>query len=210
MHQKKRILILQRLQEKNPNPKTELIYNTHFELLIAVLLSAQTTDISVNKATSQLYKVAHSPNDLINLGIDNIKKYINNIGLYNKKAENIVKTCRILLSKYHGIVPNNRAALEALPGVGRKTANVVLNTAFNWPVIAVDTHVMRICKRTGFVSGKYTYEIEHQLMKRVPQKFKLHCHNWFILHGKYTCKAYKPNCSSCIIEDLCQYKKVFL
>ncbi|WP_306586741.1 endonuclease III [Hafnia paralvei] len=207
MNQEKRTLILQRLQENNPHPTTELTYSTHFELLIAVLLSAQATDVSVNKATALLYPVANTPAAMLELGVDGIKQYIKTIGLYNSKAENIIKTCRILLDEHHGEVPENRAALEALPGVGRKTANVVLNTAFGWPTIAVDTHIFRVCNRTGFAPGKNVDEVEAKLLKVVPKEFKLDCHHWLILHGRYTCIARKPRCGSCIIEDLCEFKE---
>ncbi|MCE9872638.1 MAG: endonuclease III [Hafnia sp.] len=207
MNQEKRTLILKRLQEDNPHPTTELAYSSNFELLISVLLSAQATDVSVNKATALLYPVANTPAALLELGVDGIKQYIKTIGLYNSKAENIVKTCRILLDEHNGVVPENRAALEALPGVGRKTANVVLNTAFGWPTIAVDTHIFRVCNRTGFAPGKNVDEVEAKLLKVVPKEFKLDCHHWLILHGRYTCIARKPRCGSCIIEDLCEFKE---
>lgn len=207
MNQEKRTLILKRLQENNPHPTTELAYSSNFELLISVLLSAQATDVSVNKATALLYPVANTPAALLELGVDGIKQYIKTIGLYNSKAENIVKTCRILLDEHNGEVPENRAALEALPGVGRKTANVVLNTAFGWPTIAVDTHIFRVCNLTGFAPGKNVDEVEAKLLKVVPKEFKLDCHHWLILHGRYTCIARKPRCGSCIIEDLCEFKE---
>ena len=207
MNQEKRTLILKRLQENNPHPTTELAYSSNFELLISVLLSAQATDVSVNKATALLYPVANTPAALLELGVDGIKQYIKTIGLYNSKAENIVKTCRILLDEHNGEVPENRAALEALPGVGRKTANVVLNTAFGWPTIAVDTHIFRVCNRTGFAPGKNVDEVEAKLLKVVPKEFKLDCHHWLILHGRYTCIARKPRCGSGIIEDLCEFKE---
>ncbi|MEB7888590.1 endonuclease III [Hafnia alvei] len=207
MNQEKRTLILKRLQENNPHPTTELAYSSNFELLISVLLSAQATDVSVNKATALLYPVANTPAALLELGVDGIKQYIKTIGLYNSKAENIVKTCRILLDEHNGEVPENRAALEALPGVGRKTANVVLNTAFGWPTIAVDTHIFRVCNRTGFAPGKNVDEVEAKLLKVVTKEFKLDCHHWLILHGRYTCIARKPRCGSCIIEDLCEFKE---
>ncbi|CDH18389.1 endonuclease III; DNA glycosylase/apyrimidinic (AP) lyase, acts on 5-formyluracil and 5-hydroxymethyluracil [Xenorhabdus bovienii str. kraussei Quebec] len=205
MNQQKRIAILTRLQNNNPQPTTELAFNSPFELLISVLLSAQATDVSVNKATTKLYPVANTPQTILNLGVDNLKEYIKTIGLYNTKAENVIKTCRILLEKHQGEVPEDRAALEALPGVGRKTANVVLNTAFGWPTIAVDTHIFRVCNRTQFASGKNVDEVERKLLKVVPDEFKLDCHHWLILHGRYTCIARKPRCGSCIIEDLCEY-----
>ncbi|MDE9541906.1 endonuclease III [Xenorhabdus bovienii] len=205
MNQQKRIAILTRLQDNNPQPTTELAFNSPFELLISVLLSAQATDVSVNKATTKLYPVANTPQTILNLGVDNLKEYIKTIGLYNTKAENVIKTCRILLEKHQGEVPEDRAALEALPGVGRKTANVVLNTAFGWPTIAVDTHIFRVCNRTQFAPGKNVDEVERKLLKVVPDEFKLDCHHWLILHGRYTCIARKPRCGSCIIEDLCEY-----
>ncbi|CDH02097.1 endonuclease III [Xenorhabdus bovienii] len=205
MNQQKRIAILTRLQNNNPQPTTELAFNSPFELLISVLLSAQATDVSVNKATTKLYPVANTPQTILNLGVDSLKEYIKTIGLYNTKAENVIKTCRILLEKHQGEVPEDRAALEALPGVGRKTANVVLNTAFGWPTIAVDTHIFRVCNRTQFASGKNVDEVERKLLKVVPDEFKLDCHHWLILHGRYTCIARKPRCGSCIIEDLCEY-----
>ncbi|CBJ81429.1 endonuclease III; DNA glycosylase/apyrimidinic (AP) lyase, acts on 5-formyluracil and 5-hydroxymethyluracil [Xenorhabdus bovienii str. Jollieti] len=205
MNQQKRIAILTRLQNNNPQPTTELAFNSPFELLISVLLSAQATDVSVNKATTKLYPVANTPQTILNLGVDNLKEYIKTIGLYNTKAENVIKTCRILLEKHQGEVPEDRAALEALPGVGRKTANVVLNTAFGWPTIAVDTHIFRVCNRTQFAPGKNVDEVERTLLKVVPDEFKLDCHHWLILHGRYTCIARKPRCGSCIIEDLCEY-----
>ncbi|MDE9457117.1 endonuclease III [Xenorhabdus bovienii] len=205
MNQQKRIAILTRLQNNNPQPTTELAFNSPFELLISVLLSAQATDVSVNKATTKLYPVANTPQTILNLGVDNLKEYIKTIGLYNTKAENVIKTCRILLEKHQGEVPEDRAALEALPGVGRKTTNVVLNTAFGWPTIAVDTHIFRVCNRTQFAPGKNVDEVERKLLKVVPDEFKLDCHHWLILHGRYTCIARKPRCGSCIIEDLCEY-----
>ncbi|MCP9266909.1 endonuclease III [Xenorhabdus sp. XENO-1] len=205
MNQQKRITILTRLQNNNPQPTTELAFNSPFELLISVLLSAQATDVSVNKATTKLYPVANTPQAIFNLGVDSLKEYIKTIGLYNTKAENVIKTCRILLEKHQGEVPEDRAALEALPGVGRKTANVVLNTAFGWPTIAVDTHIFRVCNRTQFAPGKNVDEVEKKLLKVVPDEFKLDCHHWLILHGRYTCIARKPRCGSCIIEDLCEY-----
>lgn len=207
MNKEKRSEILQRLRDNNPKPTTELVYHTPFELLIAVLLSAQATDVSVNKATAMLYPVANTPEAILELGVDKVKSYIKTIGLFNSKAENIIKTCRLLLEKYQGEVPEDRAALEALPGVGRKTANVVLNTAFGWPTIAVDTHIFRVCNRTRFAPGKNVDEVEEKLLKVVPDEYKLDCHHWLILHGRYTCIARKPRCASCIIEDLCEYKE---
>ncbi|OKP03287.1 endonuclease III [Xenorhabdus eapokensis] len=205
MNQQKRIEILTRLRDNNPHPTTELVFNSPFELLISVLLSAQATDVSVNKATAKLYPIANTPQAILNLGVDGLKEYIKTIGLYNTKAENVIKTCRILLEKHQGEVPEDRAALEALPGVGRKTANVVLNTAFGWPTIAVDTHIFRVSNRTQFAPGKNVDEVEKNLLKVVPSEFKVDCHHWLILHGRYTCIARKPRCGSCIIEDLCEY-----
>ena len=205
MNQAKRIEILTRLRDNNPHPTTELRFNSPFELLISVLLSAQATDVSVNKATAKLYPVANTPQAMLELGVEGIKSYIKTIGLFNTKAENVIKTCQILVDKHHGQVPENREALEALPGVGRKTANVVLNTAFGWPTIAVDTHIFRVCNRTKFAPGKNVNEVEQKLLKVVPAEFKVDCHHWLILHCRYTCIARKPRCGSCIIEDLCEY-----
>ncbi|EKO3399323.1 endonuclease III [Vibrio fluvialis] len=206
MNNSKRVEILQRLRDNNPNPQTELNWNTPFELLIAVLLSAQATDVSVNKATDKLYAVANTPQAMWDLGVDGVKEYIKTIGLFNSKAENVIKTCRILIDQHQGEVPENREALEALPGVGRKTANVVLNTAFGWPTIAVDTHIFRVSNRTKFAVGKNVDDVEAKLLKVVPKEFKLDVHHWLILHGRYTCVARKPRCGSCIIEDLCEFK----
>ncbi|WP_340617618.1 endonuclease III [Xenorhabdus entomophaga] len=205
MNQQKRVEILTRLRDHNPHPTTELVFNSPFELLISVLLSAQATDVSVNKATAKLYPVANTPQTILDLGVDGLKEYIKTIGLYNTKAENVIKTCRLLLEKHQGEVPEDRAALEALPGVGRKTANVVLNTAFGWPTIAVDTHIFRVSNRTKFAPGKNVDEVEKNLLKVVPDEFKVDCHHWLILHGRYTCIARKPRCGSCIIEDLCEF-----
>ena len=188
-------------------PTTELNFHSPFELLIAVLLSAQATDVSVNKATAKLYPVANTPAAMLALGVEGVKSYIKTIGLFNSKAENVIKTCRILLEQHNGEVPEDRAALEALPGVGRKTANVVLNTAFGWPTIAVDTHIFRVCNRTQFAPGKNVEQVEEKLLKVVPAEFKVDCHHWLILHGRYTCIARKPRCGSCLIEDLCEYKE---
>lgn len=207
MNKEKRKLILERLRENNPNPQTELNWSTPFELLIAVLLSAQATDVSVNKATDKLYPVANTPQGLLDLGVDGVKEYIKTIGLFNSKAENVIKTCKILIDKHSGEVPENREALEALPGVGRKTANVVLNTAFGWPTIAVDTHIFRVANRTKLAMGKNVDQVEEKLLKVVPREFKLDVHHWLILHGRYTCVARKPRCGSCIIEDLCEFKE---
>jgi endonuclease III len=205
MNKDKRRQILERLREANPHPTTELEYSSPFELLISVILSAQATDVSVNKAMAKLYPVANTPQTILDLGVDGLKEYIKTIGLYNAKAENIIKTCRILLEKHNSEVPDDRAALEALPGVGRKTANVVLNTAFGWPTIAVDTHIFRVANRTGFAPGKDVNEVEEKLLKHVPAEFKLDVHHWLILHGRYSCIARKPRCGSCLIEDLCEY-----
>ena len=207
MNTGKRRQILERLREANPHPTTELTYSTPFELLIAVILSAQATDVGVNKATAKLFPVANTPDKLLELGIDGLKEYVKTIGLYNAKAENIIKTCQQLLTLHGGEVPESREALEALPGVGRKTANVVLNTAFGWPTIAVDTHIFRVSNRTGFAPGKDVNEVEQKLLKYVPAEFKLDVHHWLILHGRYTCIARKPRCGSCLIEDLCEYKQ---
>lgn len=194
-----------RLRAQNPNPKTELVYHSNFELLISVMLSAQATDVSVNKATAKLYPVANTPQAILDLGEDGLKNYIKTIGLFNSKAANVIKTCHALIEKYHGEVPNTRQALEALPGVGRKTANVVLNTAFHQPVMAVDTHIFRVCNRTGLAPGKNVREVEDKLMKRVPKEYLLGAHHWLILHGRYTCTARKPHCESCIVSDLCAH-----
>jgi endonuclease-3 len=207
MNKEKRIAILTRLRDANPTPTTELEYSSPFELLIAVLLSAQATDVGVNKATRKLYAVANTPAAMLELGLDGVKDYVKTIGLFNTKAENIIKTCRILLEQHGGEVPENREALEALPGVGRKTANVVLNTAFGWPTIAVDTHIFRVSNRMNFAPGKNVDDVEQKLLKVVPGEFKLDVHHWLILHGRYTCVARKPKCGSCIIEDLCEFKE---
>lgn len=207
MNNEKRRQILERLRDNDPHPTTELHYQSPFELLIAVLLSAQATDVSVNKATARLWPVANTPETILALGAEGLKPYIRTIGLFNTKAENIIKTCRQLLEKHQGKVPEDRAALEALPGVGRKTANVVLNTAFGWPTIAVDTHIFRVCNRTGFAAEKTVEQVEQRLLRVVPAEFKLNCHHWLILHGRYTCIARKPRCGSCLIEDLCEYKQ---
>lgn len=207
MNKQKRIEILSRLRAANPNPTTELEYSSPFELLIAVLLSAQATDVGVNKATRKLFPVARTPQAMLDLGVAGVKDYVKTIGLFNTKAENVIKTCRILVEQHGGEVPENREALEALPGVGRKTANVVLNTAFKWPTIAVDTHIFRVSNRTKLAPGKNVDEVEQKLLKVVPAEFKLDVHHWLILHGRYTCVARKPRCGSCIIEDLCEFKE---
>jgi len=207
MNKQKRIELLSRLRAANPNPTTELEYSSPFELLIAVLLSAQATDVGVNKATKLLFPNARTPQAMLDLGVDGVKHYIKTIGLFNTKAENVIKTCRMLVELHNGEVPENREALEALPGVGRKTANVVLNTAFRWPTIAVDTHIFRVSNRTKLAPGKNVDEVEQKLLKVVPNEFKLDVHHWLILHGRYTCVARKPRCGSCIIEDLCEFKE---
>jgi len=195
-----------RLQALNPNPTTELEYSTPFELLVAVILSAQATDVGVNKATARLFPQARTPRQILDLGLDGLKRHIRTIGLYNAKAENIVRTCRILLERHGGEVPRDRAALEALPGVGRKTANVVLNTAFGEPTIAVDTHIFRVANRTGLAPGKTPLAVEKALLRVVPKAFLKDAHHWLILHGRYTCKARKPDCPRCIVRDLCAFK----
>jgi len=195
-----------RLREKIPKPETELNYIDPFELLIAVILSAQATDISVNKATSKLYPVANTPQGILDLGVNKLKTFIKTIGLYNGKASNIIKTCGMLLDQFDGEVPRTREELESLPGVGRKTANVVLNTAFGEPTIAVDTHIFRVANRTGLGKGKTPLEVEKRLTRLTPQEFRKDAHHWLILHGRYTCKARKPDCPTCVIRDLCDYK----
>ncbi|MBW8190703.1 endonuclease III [Neiella marina] len=207
MNKEKRREILTRLRAANPEPTTELNFSSPFELLVAVTLSAQATDVGVNKATDKLFPVANTPQAIWDLGVDGLKKYIKTIGLFNTKAENVIKACRMLLDLHSGEVPENREALEALPGVGRKTANVVLNTAFGWPTIAVDTHIYRVSNRTKFAMGKNVDQVEQKLLKVVPAEFKVDVHHWLILHGRYTCVARKPRCGSCIIEDLCEFKE---
>ncbi|WP_107688848.1 endonuclease III [Neisseria wadsworthii] len=197
--------IFERLRAANPNPTTELNYNSPFELLIAVLLSAQATDVGVNKATAKLFPVANTPQAMLNLGLEGVMEYTKTIGLYKTKSKHIIETCRILLEQYGGEVPQTREALEALPGVGRKTANVVLNTAFGQPAMAVDTHIFRVSNRTKIAPGKNVREVEDKLMKFVPKEFILDAHHWLILHGRYTCKAQKPLCEQCLINDLCEY-----
>ncbi|HDL3998752.1 TPA: endonuclease III [Mannheimia haemolytica] len=207
MNKAKRIEILTRLRNENPKPTTELNYSNPFELLITVILSAQATDKGVNKATDKLFPVANTPQAILDLGVDGLKEYIKTIGLFNSKAENIIKTCRDLIEKHNGEVPEDRDALEALAGVGRKTANVVMNTAFGHPTIAVDTHIFRVSNRTNFAPGKNVVQVEEKLLKVVPDEFKVDVHHWLILHGRYTCIARKPRCGSCIIEDLCEFKE---
>lgn len=196
-----------RLKVIDPHPTTELEYRSTFELLIAVILSAQATDVSVNLATRRLYKVANTPKAILDLGEDGLRDYIKTIGLFNSKAKNVIATCRILLEKHKGVVPSERAELEALPGVGRKTANVILNTAFGLPTMAVDTHIFRVANRTGLALGKTPLIIERKLLKSIPQQYLLDAHHWLILHGRYTCKARNPNCAECIVNDLCRTGK---
>jgi endonuclease-3 len=206
MNKLKRLEMLTRWREANPNPETELNFSSPFELLIAVILSAQATDVSVNKATDKLYPVANTPEAIYALGVDDLKTYIKTIGLFNAKAENVIKTCGMLINLHGSVVPQDREALEALPGVGRKTANVVLNTAFGWPTIAVDTHIFRVSNRTKLAMGKNVDLVEQKLLKVIPAEFKVDVHHWLILHGRYTCIARKPRCGSCLIEDLCEFK----
>jgi endonuclease-3 len=206
MNAEKRVEILSRLRTENPNPKTELKYHSDFELLISVILSAQATDVSVNKATGKLYAVANTPETIAALGLLELKSYVKTIGLYNTKAANIIKTCRILSTEHNSEVPRTREALEALPGVGRKTANVVLNTAFGEPTMAVDTHIFRISNRTRFAPGKNVLQVEKKLLKVIPDEFIRDSHHWLILHGRYICTARKPRCAACVISDLCEFK----
>jgi endonuclease-3 len=203
----KRTEIYQRLQRQNPEPTTELNFRNEFELLISVILSAQATDISVNKATAKLYPVANTPVAIVKLGEPKLKEYIKTIGLFNSKAKNIIKTCQLLIDEHAGAVPRHRESLESLPGVGRKTANVVLNTAFGEPTIAVDTHIFRVANRTGIAPGKNVTEVERRLVKLTPAEYRLNAHHWLILHGRYTCKATKPLCPACIIADLCEFRQ---
>ena len=205
MNKRIRQEIFERLRAVNPHPTTELNFSSPFELLIAVLLSAQATDKGVNKATEKLFAVANTPQAMLDLGLDGVREYVKTIGLYQTKSKHIMQTCRALLEKHGGEVPQTREELEALAGVGRKTANVVLNTAFGQPVMAVDTHIFRVANRTGLARGKTVREVEDKLMKYVPKEFLLDAHHWLILHGRYTCKAIKPQCPSCIINDLCEY-----
>lgn len=207
MNQEKRLQIFTRLRQQNPNPTTELEYTSPFELLIAVLLSAQATDVSVNKATRKLYPVADTPQAILALGEEGLIPYIQTIGLYRTKAKNTIATCKILIEQHNGQVPRVREALEALPGVGRKTANVVLNTAFGEPTIAVDTHIFRVSNRTGIAPGKNVDIVEANLLKHVPKEFRLDAHHWLILHGRYTCIARNPKCWNCMINDLCEFKE---
>lgn len=207
MNHDKRQQIFTRLRADNPKPRTELHYSTPFELLIAVVLSAQATDVSVNKATARLFPKANTPQQIAALGVDGLKPFIQTIGLYNSKASNIIKLCQIVLTEHHGEVPRQREALEALPGVGRKTANVVLNTAFGEPTIAVDTHIFRISNRIGLAPGKTPLAVEQKLLKVMPDEFKKDAHHWLILHGRYVCTARQPKCPVCLINDLCEFKK---
>ncbi len=207
MNQNKCREIFVRLRAADPHPTTELDYATTFELLIAVMLSAQATDRSVNLATSKLFPIANTPDAILHMGVDGLIEYIRTIGLFNTKAKNIIATCRLLLERHGGEVPQDRAALEALPGVGRKTANVILNVAFGQPTIAVDTHIFRLSNRTHLAPGKTPLEVEKKLLRSIPEEFLEHAHHWLILHGRYTCIARKPRCGSCIIEDLCEYKE---
>lgn len=206
MNADKRRQLYERLAKANPHPTTELSYRSPFELLISVVLSAQATDVSVNKATAKLFKVAKTPAAILALGEDRLKPYIRTIGLFNNKAKNIIGACDILVAQHDGQVPHDREALEALPGVGRKTANVILNTAFGEPTIAVDTHIFRVSNRTGLATGKNVLAVEKKLEKFTPDEFKRDAHHWLILHGRYVCKARKPNCPACLLADLCEYK----
>lgn len=206
MNRQKRAALFSKLRELDPNPETELNYNTPFQLLISVILSAQATDISVNKATDKLYPVANTPESIFALGVAGLTPYIKTIGLYNSKAKNIIKTCQILIEDYASEVPQTREALESLPGVGRKTANVVMNTAFGEPTIAVDTHIFRVSNRTGIAPGKNPLEVEKGLLRSTPEEFKKDAHHWLILHGRYVCKARKPLCGECTIIDWCEYR----
>ncbi len=210
MNAAKREAIFARLQAENPEPRTELHYRNPFELLIAVLLSAQSTDVGVNKATVKLFAQGPTPAAMLAMGVDGVKACIRTLGLFNSKAENVIKTCRILVEQHNSEIPRQREALEALPGVGRKTANVVLNTAFGEPTIAVDTHIFRVSNRTRLAPGKDVVAVEEKLMKVVPKAYRVDAHHWLILHGRYTCIARKPRCGSCIIEDLCEYKEKVL
>jgi endonuclease-3 len=207
MNKEKRTEIFSRLKRENPEPKTELKYSSTFELLISVILSAQATDVSVNNATEKLYAIANTPEKIFALGVTGLKTYIKTIGLFNTKAVNVIKTCDILVQEHNSVVPDKRELLEALPGVGRKTANVVLNTAFRQIAMAVDTHIFRISNRTGIAPGKNVLEVERRLIKLVPKEFLLDAHHWLILHGRYVCLARKPRCGACVIEGLCEFRK---
>jgi endonuclease-3 len=207
VNKQKRRAMFERLRAQNPHPTTELNYDSSFELLIAVILSAQATDVSVNKATAKLFPIANTPQAILALGEEKLKEKIKTIGLFNSKGSNIIKTCQLLLERFNGEVPDSREALEALPGVGRKTANVVLNTAFGQPTMAVDTHIFRVANRTGLALGKTPLAVEQGLLKNVEQEFLQDAHHWLILHGRYVCTARKPHCSGCVIRDLCEYKQ---
>ena len=207
MNREKRTAIFETLRDADPSPETELEYSSPFELLVAVILSAQATDVGVNKATAKLFPVARTPEAILDLGVEGLTRYIRTIGLFNSKAKNIIETCRILIEEHGGEVPRSREALEKLPGVGRKTANVVLNTAFGEPTIAVDTHIFRVSNRTGIAPGKTPLEVEKRLLRLVPDEFKKDAHHWLILHGRYVCKARKPLCGECPIEEWCEYRK---
>ncbi|HHH39236.1 MAG TPA: endonuclease III [Sedimenticola sp.] len=206
MNREKRRAIFERLRAANPHPTTELNYHTPFELLVAVMLSAQATDKGVNKATARLFPAANTPKAILELGVEGLKEYIRTIGLYNTKAEHLIKTCAILVERYGGEVPDDRRALESLPGVGRKTANVILNTAFGHPTIAVDTHIFRVANRTRLAPGRNVREVEEKLLRFTPKEFLHDAHHWLILHGRHTCVARTPRCGSCVIEDLCEYR----
>jgi len=207
MNKDKRYQILAKLRDENPTPTTELAYSSTFELLISVLLSAQATDVSVNKATEGLYQAANTPAEMLALGEAGVKSFIKTIGLFNTKAANVIKTCRILVEKHDSVVPDNRKDLEALPGVGRKTANVILNTAFGQPTMAVDTHIFRLSNRINFAPGKNVIDVEKKLLKVIPDEFIIDAHHWLILHGRYICTARNPKCGACVIYELCEYKK---
>lgn len=207
MNAAKRLEIFSRLRAANPEPRTELVYSTPFELLVAVILSAQATDKSVNKATRELFRVADTPAAILALGVGGLSQYIRTIGLYNSKAKNVVATCKALLERHRGDVPRSREALEELPGVGRKTANVVMNTAFGEPTMAVDTHIFRVANRTAIASGKTVRKVEDRLLKLVPAEFLRDAHHWLILHGRYVCRARRPDCPGCLISDLCEYRR---
>jgi len=210
MNKTKRTEIFKRWRDINPKPTTELEFNSPFELLVAVALSAQSTDVGVNKATRRLFPVANTPETILALGEDGLKSYIKTIGLFNSKAKHIIQTCRIMIDKFDSIVPDNREDLESLPGVGRKTANVILNTAFGQPAMAVDTHIYRVSNRTKIAPGKNVLEVEKRLVKLIPEEFMVDAHHWLILHGRYVCKARKPMCSECVIVDLCEFNKKIL
>ena len=207
MNKEKRYEIFRRWREANPHPKTELNYSSPFELLVAVTLSAQSTDKGVNKATDKLFPIANTPEAIYALGVDGLKEYIKTIGLYNNKAKNIISACQMLIELHSSIVPEDRKALEALPGVGRKTANVVLNTAFGHPTMAVDTHIFRVSNRTGLAKGKNVVEVEKKLIRFIPKEFMVDAHHWLILHGRYICVARTPKCTACLISDLCDFKE---